>query len=398
MIEEIAYALGKDPLEVRKRNFYGSASATSRPTTRRSRTTSSPDGGRAGAPRDYAARPRGGRAPSTRQPVRQAQGHRADAGEVRHLLHRHLLQPGRRAGARLQRRLGPPEPRRHRDGAGALHQGGAGGGRRVPGRPRPGEDHRDHHRQGAEHLGDGGLLGLRPERHGGAERGRADQGAAGRLRRRALVGARGTRWCSSRNGCGSATRRSPSRLVAQAYLGRVQLSAAGFYKTPKIHWDRAAGAGRPFYYFAYGAAVLARSRRHADRRVPRGPHRHPARRRPLAEPGDRSSGQVEGGFIQGMGWLTTEELWWDDKGRLRTHAPSTYKIPLARDRPGDLQREARRLVGEPRGRRSAAPRRWASRRSCSASRCSRRCRWRSRASPTTGCARGSTRRRRPSAC
>ncbi|KQO82123.1 xanthine dehydrogenase molybdopterin binding subunit [Rhizobium sp. Leaf262] len=121
-------------------------------------------------------------------------------------------------------------------------------------------------------------------------------------------------------------------FIKQAYFARVQLSAAGFYKTPKIHWDRAAGKGTPFYYFAYGASVSEVSidtltgeymMERTDILHDVGKSLNPA----------IDIGQVEGGFIQGMGWLTTEELWWDAKGRLRTHAPSTYKIPLASDRP-----------------------------------------------------------------
>ncbi|MBC7150601.1 MAG: xanthine dehydrogenase molybdopterin binding subunit [Rhizobium sp.] len=121
-------------------------------------------------------------------------------------------------------------------------------------------------------------------------------------------------------------------FVKQAYFARVQLSAAGFYKTPKIHWDRAAGRGTPFYYFAYGAACSEVSidtltgeylMDRTDILHDVGKSLNPA----------IDIGQIEGGFVQGMGWLTTEELWWDGKGRLRTHAPSTYKIPLASDRP-----------------------------------------------------------------
>ena len=121
-------------------------------------------------------------------------------------------------------------------------------------------------------------------------------------------------------------------FIKKAYLGRVHLSAAGFYKTPDIHWDRAAGKGRPFYYFAYGAAVseVSVDTLTGEYRVDRVDILHDVGRS-LNPAIDR--GQVEGAFVQGMGWLTTEELWWDDKGRLRTHAPSTYKIPLASDRP-----------------------------------------------------------------
>lgn len=121
-------------------------------------------------------------------------------------------------------------------------------------------------------------------------------------------------------------------FINQAYFARVQLSAAGFYKTPKIHWDRKAGRGTPFYYFAYGAACseVSIDTLTGEYLIDRTDIIHDVGRslNPAID-----IGQVEGGFIQGMGWLTTEELWWDSKGRLRTHAPSTYKIPLASDRP-----------------------------------------------------------------
>jgi xanthine dehydrogenase large subunit len=121
-------------------------------------------------------------------------------------------------------------------------------------------------------------------------------------------------------------------LVRAAYYDRVQLSAAGFYKTPDIHWDREAGRGQPFYYYAYGAAVseVSIDTLTGEYLVDRADILHDVGKslNPAID-----IGQIEGGFVQGMGWLTTEELWWDDKGRLRTHAPSTYKIPLASDRP-----------------------------------------------------------------
>ena len=121
-------------------------------------------------------------------------------------------------------------------------------------------------------------------------------------------------------------------FIKQAYMARVHLSAAGFYKTPKIHWDRDKGQGRPFYYFAYGAAVseVSIDTLTGEYIVDRVDVLHDVGRslNPALD-----KGQVEGAFIQGMGWLTTEELWWDDKGQLRTHAPSTYKIPLASDKP-----------------------------------------------------------------
>jgi len=123
-----------------------------------------------------------------------------------------------------------------------------------------------------------------------------------------------------------------AELAHACWMGRVQLSAAGFYSTPKIHWDRSTGRGHPFYYFAYGAAA-------AEVTVDTLTGEYVVDRADVLEDVGRSLnpaidiGQVEGGFVQGMGWLTTEELWWDGKGQLRTHAPSTYKIPLASDMP-----------------------------------------------------------------
>jgi xanthine dehydrogenase large subunit len=121
-------------------------------------------------------------------------------------------------------------------------------------------------------------------------------------------------------------------LVEAAYRARISLSSTGYYKTPVINWDRAAGRGHPFYYFAYGvaAAEVTVDTLTGEYRVDRVDILHDAGRslNPAID-----KGQVEGGFIQGMGWLTTEELWWDARGALRTHAPSTYKIPACGDCP-----------------------------------------------------------------
>ena len=121
-------------------------------------------------------------------------------------------------------------------------------------------------------------------------------------------------------------------FVKTAYMNRVQLSATGFYKTPDIHWDRDAGKGTPFYYFAYGAAVseVVIDTLTGEYFVERVDVLHDVGRS-INEAIDK--GQVEGAFVQGMGWLTTEELWWSKDGQLKTHAPSTYKIPVASDRP-----------------------------------------------------------------
>ena len=128
----------------------------------------------------------------------------------------------------------------------------------------------------------------------------------------------------------------------------------------KINWDFATSTGRPFYDFAYGAAAAEVA---VDTLT--GELRVLLRRSLLFEDCGRSLnpaidlGQIEGAFVQGMGWLTTEELWWDGEGRLRTHGPSTYNIPGSRDVPPSSMRASsttRRIAR----RRSSTPRRWAS--------------------------------------
>jgi xanthine dehydrogenase large subunit len=123
-----------------------------------------------------------------------------------------------------------------------------------------------------------------------------------------------------------------AEAVARAYMGRVSLSATGYYATPKVEWDRIGGRGRPFYYFAYGAAVteVVVDTLTGENRILRADILHDcgASLNPAID-----IGQIEGGYVQGAGWLTTEELVWDEAGRLRTHAPSTYKIPACGDRP-----------------------------------------------------------------
>ncbi|MBT9477187.1 xanthine dehydrogenase molybdopterin binding subunit [Polaromonas sp.] len=147
-------------------------------------------------------------------------------------------------------------------------------------------------------------------------------------------------------------------VVRQAHANRIQLWSDGFYRTPKIHYDKATLTGRPFYYFAYGAACteVAIDTLTGESRVLRvdilhdvGTSINPAIDR----------GQIEGGFVQGMGWLTTEQLVWAGNGQLSTHAPSTYKIPATGDIPAhfkvDFWPEANRednvfgskAVGEP---------------------------------------------------
>lgn len=123
-----------------------------------------------------------------------------------------------------------------------------------------------------------------------------------------------------------------SDLILKAYHARVQLWSDGFYKTPKLHWDRETLNGRPFYYFAYGAAVseVLVDTLTGEWKLLRADLLHDAGNsiNPAID-----IGQVEGAYIQGMGWLTLEELWWNKAGKLMTHAPSTYKIPAVNDCP-----------------------------------------------------------------
>ena len=126
-----------------------------------------------------------------------------------------------------------------------------------------------------------------------------------------------------------------AELCRRAHLARISLAATGYYATPKIHYDRISHRGRPFLYFAYGAALseVAIDTLTGEHKVVAVDILHEVGRslNPAID-----LGQIEGGFIQGMGWLTTEELVFDARGRLLTHAPSTYKIPTAGDRPARM--------------------------------------------------------------
>ena len=121
-------------------------------------------------------------------------------------------------------------------------------------------------------------------------------------------------------------------FIEAAHSARVPLSATGFHKVPHIHWDRARGQGSPYGYFTFGASC-------SEVEVDLLTGEYAVLRTDILQDVGRTVnraidvGQIEGGFIQGMGWLTSEELVWDGEGRLRTHAPSTYKIPLASDVP-----------------------------------------------------------------
>ena len=122
------------------------------------------------------------------------------------------------------------------------------------------------------------------------------------------------------------------QLIMEAYMDRVQLWSDGFYATPDLHWDKDTMTGRPFYYFSYGASVseVIVDTLTGEWKLLQTDLLHDAGN-PINSHID--IGQIEGAFIQGMGWLTSEELCWNDQGRLTTHAPSTYKIPASNDCP-----------------------------------------------------------------
>ena len=123
-----------------------------------------------------------------------------------------------------------------------------------------------------------------------------------------------------------------SKLIKEAYLNRISLSSSGFYATPKIHFDKKNFKGRPFLYFCYGAAVseVIIDVLTGENKILRADILHDAGKaiNPAIE-----LGQIEGGFVQGAGWLTMEEVRWKSNGQLTTHSPSTYKIPAVSDMP-----------------------------------------------------------------
>lgn len=125
-------------------------------------------------------------------------------------------------------------------------------------------------------------------------------------------------------------------VIQKAYFGQVSLSSTGFYRTPKIYYDRDKAAGRPFYYFAYGAACseVIVDTLTGEYKMLRTDILHDvgASLNPAID-----IGQVEGAFVQGMGWLTMEELVWNGKGKLMTNGPASYKIPAIADMPLDLR-------------------------------------------------------------
>ena len=206
----------------------------------------------------------------------------------------------------------------------------------LPVRQHPPDAHP--HRQGAEHLRHRRQLRLRSQRHGRRRRLPPAPRAPHPARRRKSSSAPRAR-CNFGGGQvhGSSGTSIPfETLTSIAYTRRIQLSAAGFYATPDLEWDWAVGKGKPFHYYAFGAAV---SEVEIDGYT--GMH-HVRRVDILHDVGDSLNpaidrGQIEGGFVQGMGWLTSEELKWDENGRLLTHSASTYAIPAFSDAPADFR-------------------------------------------------------------
>ena len=258
--------------------------------------------------------------------------------------------------------------------------------------------HGHRHAEGGQHLGHRGLDRRRPERQGGAGRRAADPRAAGGLRRQAARRAGRRRALCQR----PRQRGRQGAGVRRAGAGRPTWRACSCGATASTPRPACTGTarrlqGKPFFYFAYGAAVsevvvdtLTGEYRllRADVLHDVGTSLNPA----------IDIGQVEGAFIQGMGWLTMEELVWHPKtGALLTHAPSTYKIPTANDCPPHFDVRAVR-ARRTRPTASTAARPSASRRCCCRSRCCWRSATRCRPSAATASIRRCVRRRRPRRC
>ena len=275
-----------------------------------------------------------------RDPRARQAGGRRHAGEVRDLLQPHRLQPGRCPRARLQGRVGPRQPRRHRDGSGAPHEDAAGRGDDAGCAARARPARADPHGQGAQHLGHRGIVGRRPQRRCGQGRVRADPRPARRRWRPSGSRCRRRTCASSTASCrrlGTDETLSWAELVHSAYFARTQLFAAGYYRTEGLHWDSSVMQGSPFKYFAHGVAAT-------EVEVDGFTGAHRTRRVDIVhDVGDSLSplvdvGQIEGGFVQGAGWLTLEDLRWDTgdgryRGRLATASASTYKLPSIADMP-----------------------------------------------------------------
>ena len=339
VIDAIAWSLGRDPLDVRKANLYGAG---------RDLTPYGHDG------RGLRCRAGSDRAAGAHVRLSRAGGRRSRRSTPRSpILKRGIaLTPVKfgisftlthlnQAGALVHVYQDGSVHLNHGGtemGQGLLHQGRPGGGRGIRHRARARAHHRDLDRQGAEHVGDRGLFRHRPQRHGGAA-GRRAQIKRGSARFASETWNVAEDLISFRDDRVFIGNESVpfGELAQKAYGARVHLSATGFYKTPKMSLGSRQGqrAGRS------SISLTARPAREVAIDTLTG--EMTVRRVDILHDVGRSInpaidiGQIEGGFVQGMGWLTTEELVYDDKGRLLTHAPSTYKIPVASDVPADFR-------------------------------------------------------------
>ncbi len=373
IMDNVARSVGRDSLDVRRANLYGK--------TENNKTPVRPDRRRHNVIHELIAELEETseyrkQAPHGHQRIQREQrdseeGSRADAGQIWYRVQRDALQSGGRAGSYLHRWFDARKSRRHGNGPGFEHEGRAGRRARTRRELRARARDRDGYEQGREYLSDGGLDRHRPEWKGCAGR-RAPvartprQIRGGKIRRR-----RGdpdqVRFANDRVIVGDDA--IPfGEIVQKAYLARVQLCgpAVSARRPSSTGIRRQCRAVRSSFYYSYGAVCSGvvidtlTGEMRVDALHDVGASLNPA----------LDIGQVEGAFVQGMGWLTTEELWWNDKSKLMTHAPSTYKIPTINDMPADFRvnlfknRNAEDSIH--------ARRRWASRRRCR-SRCSSQC-------------------------
>ena len=300
VIDEIARHLGKDPLDVRKLNFYGT---TERNVTHYQQTIVDNVIHEIVDELEKIVRlpatARGDPVVEPREPASQAR-HRAHARQVRHFVHGDAPEPGRRADPRLHRRYRAPEPRRHRDGAGPVHEGRPGRRDRARDRRRPHPRHGVRHEQGSERVGDRGLVRRRHQRQGRAGGREGAPRATGGIRRRAFQGRRSGRRVREQRG---RDRRAddPVRRARAPCLFRARV-AVGDRLLPDAQ-DRLRPQDverQPLLLLLLWRRGVGSDRRHADRREPAPARRHPARRRPLAQSGDRH-GSDRGRFHPGHG-------------------------------------------------------------------------------------------------
>ena len=251
-------------------------------------------------------------------------------------------QPGQRAGQHLHGRHGASFDRRHRDGPRRQREDSAARGRRVRDRREPRRGDADQHREEYQHVADGGVGRHRSNGAAAVEacriiKRRLRRFAASRLADAKMGLSASASHVQFRDGHVHDSRRPERKiafgeLCAEARRNRVDLGSRGFYATPGVDFNRETGQGTPFFYYTQGAAVaeVLVDRFTGELRVPRVDLLMDIGR--SINPGiDR--GQVIGGFIQGMGWVTTEALVYDAKGDLLSHSPTTYKIPAITDVP-----------------------------------------------------------------